>query len=296
MYYILIFFSRVFHKISKILQSLSIYFESNNSHKKAVIDSTRKYNMHSSLNEKYYLDQYWRFIESHLEDLQKQVTVYDLGCGQGRFSFKLADHFNEGKIYSCDLSKYAIEYAKDFASKNNYSDRINFENQEIFDFVNQHKTNSADLIIITEVLFYYPNWQVDIDKILALLKPGGKVCISFRSQYYNLLNTLQMSDTSKLQMIINERQGKIFNGIGTFTWNTSGEIKQLIKSKQLILESLYGIGNLSGIKGDPNNNICEPSNLTDEEQKKLMEAELYLGKDILDSGRYILAIAKKPYD
>ncbi len=70
----------------------------------------------------------------------------------------------------------------------------------------------------------------------------------------------------------------------------------MIKSKQLILESLYGIGNLSGIKGDPNNNICEPSNLTNEEQKKLMEAELYLGKDILDSGRYILAIAKKPYD
>ena len=56
---------------------------------------------------------------------------------------------------------------------------------------------------------------------------------------------------------------------------------------------MFGIGVLSGIYGDPNYSITEPSKLSTNDQEKLMNAEVKLGKTIFDSGRYILTIAHK---
>ena len=56
--------------------------------------------------------------------------------------------------------------------------------------------------------------------------------------------------------------------------------------------ALVGIGACSGIHGDPHSSIVTPSDLSLEQQSQLMKLELHLGKEVVDSGRYILAIVK----
>ena len=295
MYFFLYFLSKIFLKLSKIFYFFSTKFEKSNHHRDAVIRTTKNYNMHSSSNEEYYIEQYWILISSGFKDFEKKIQIYDLGCGQGRFSFKFAEYFKSANIVGCDFSKFAIDYANNFSINNNLSSRVTFINESIADFSQKQNKNSADLIILTEVVFYYPDWQNDLDIILSLLKPNGKIILSVRSQYFNALNLVKHKNFDKLDLVINKRQGQLFDGPGKFTWQTSEEIKNLLIKKNLLLDNIFAIGSLSGIEGDPHEYVCEPSKLSQNEQKKLMDIEIELGKSNLDSGRYLLVVAHKPH-
>jgi len=59
------------------------------------------------------------------------------------------------------------------------------------------------------------------------------------------------------------------------------------------LLDLVGIGSSSGIEGDPYAGIARPSKLDDAERGKLMHLEIELARSSPDTGRYMLAIARK---
>ena len=269
MYSFLYFISKIFLKLSKIFYFFSSKFKKSNHHINAVIKSTKNYNMHSSSNEEYYIEQYWNLISPNFNDLEKKIQIYDLGCGQGRFSFKFAEYFKLANIIGCDFSKYAIDYANNYSLNNKLSSRVTFVNESIVDFSKKKNKNSADIIILTEVVFYYPNWQHDLDLILSLLKPNGKIILSIRSQYFNALNIVKNKIFDKFDLILNERQGQLYDSPGIYTWQTSEEIKNLLIKKNLLLDTIFAIGSLSGIEGDPYNYMCEPSKLSKYEQKNL---------------------------
>jgi len=91
-------------------------------------------------------------------------TILDLGCGVGRFTFRLAKLCR--KVYGVDTSRHAIDICKNIATKSNISN-VEFEvmdarklsfNDETFDYVFsittlQHITNENDLVsAIREIL------------------------------------------------------------------------------------------------------------------------------------------------
>ena len=280
----------------KIEKKISKDRDSRFFHQKEIIRSAKDHNMVSSPDEPYYREQYWYFIEKFLKEnsFLKDGNYLDLGCGQGRFSFPLSKWIShKGKITGVDISKEAIIYAKKEAEKEGLNN-ISYKVEDILPFVKSQKDNSFEGIFFLEVTIYFPEYREVLNEIKRILKPNGFLFVSFRPQYFNMLNILKEKRWDDLLLIKNNRLGKLGGGDVSFTWQTSDEVKDIIEIElNLKILELRAIGPLSGMKGDPHYYISNPSSLKENEKKKLMELELYLSKSLLDNGRYIFCIAQK---
>lgn len=284
--------AKIFRKLANYFNILSEFFYSKNFQNRNVLSSTR-YDMNVELNEIFYANQYWKLITPHLIKYKDNPKFLDLGCGQGRFSLKMAKKYPQGQITGIDLSAQAISQAKSYAKLKSLTN-VEFINQSIEMALKSFNKNEFDVIFLTEVVFFWPEWKKYLPKIRSLLKPGGLFILSSRSQYFNALCLVKIKNWFFVNELINKSQGRIFNSPITFAWQTGNQIKSLLEStfKFKILDQ-RGIGVCSGILGDPHGILCEPSTLDDEAKKSLMKLELYFGRQIPDAGRYILTIAKK---
>lgn len=282
---------KILNKLSRITAKLSNKFDSQQRLGRGVVAST-KYDMVTSAGESYYADQYWHVLDPHLKLLPSEAKFLDLGCGQGRFALKLARRFPRGLVLACDLSAEAIEQAKQYASSHNFQN-IHFAFQSIHDFLQTQSSRSVDAIMMTEVTFFYPQWKEDMFRFMQILKPGGIVIISFRSQYYDALWMARRKQFENVERLLNDRRGAILGSSTEYTWQQSHEIRQILSEEfKLEILEMFGVGACSGITGDPHD-YCKPDDLSKAERDLLMNLELAIGKSVPDGGRYILAIARK---
>ncbi len=286
------FLARGTRKVSNIFWVVAQKTIAEDYQQRAVIGSTR-YNMVSSPDEPYYADQYWNIILPYLINTPNNARIVDLGCSQGRLTKKMGEHFTSGKVFGCDISTSAIEQAKIYVEKSSLKN-VDFQVQSISECLRESENNSCDVILLTEVAFFYPDWKDDLSNVIDALKSGGILVMSFRSQYFNAMCIARSRRWESVQTILDYRKGAIFDPITSFTWQTSEEIRSLfLGTKEVELLDLRGIGVCSGINGDPHDFICQPSQLNDDERVKLMELEIELGKSAPDGGRYMLAIVRK---
>jgi SAM-dependent methyltransferase len=82
----------------------------------------------------------WIKNNKHI-DLYKDITVLDLGCGVGRNSFYMADHYS-ARVYGWDFSQDAITKANDIHG----NDLITFEKRNIGNYF-PLEDNSVDIIL-----------------------------------------------------------------------------------------------------------------------------------------------------
>ncbi|MEB3828458.1 methyltransferase domain-containing protein [Phormidium sp. CCY1219] len=291
----LFFTSRIFEKLSRIVRGVANNFEPEDIQTNLVRKSTQ-YDMVTAPDEPYYADQYWTFIRPHLDKLSGQIQAVDLGCCQGRFTLRLAQLFPEGQVIGCDFSPEAISTAKQYAREASVTN-ITYRVKTISECLESIQPNTCDVIIMTEVTFFYPKWQLDLPKIVESLKPGGILVMSFKTKYFYALTIARHRVWENVDMVINQTQGRIGRGSPVeFTWQTSAEIRDILTDKfGLTLLELVGIGVVSGMEGhDPHDNIVQPSLLNRSEREALMKLEQALAPQVPDAGRYILAVARKP--
>lgn len=289
----LIFLSRGFGKISRTLNSLSSSFTPEDIQETIVRESTR-YDMINAPDEQYYAEQYWSVISLFLMDIPGEAQCLDLGCSQGRFSLRLAKQFPGGKVLAIDISEPAITVARRNADDANLWN-IEFRVESIGQALQSCGAESQDLVIMTEVTFFYPDWRLQIDEIIRVLRPGALLVISFRSQYFNALCLARGRLWHNTGMLLEKCEGHIFDGQLEFSWQTSEMIRSLLTCDyRLELLELCGIGVCSGIPADPHDYIVRPSQIGSVEQNYLMRLELELGRSVPDAGRYILVVARKP--
>lgn len=285
--------ARALAKLSRLSINLASCWAPFDIQRRNVIHSTR-YDMVAAPDEPYYAEQYWRVILPCLEKVPHDAHIIDLGCSQGRFAIKLAKHFTDGIVIGCDLSTKAVLQARNYASRDSV-ENVHFQINSITDCLGGFSENVADLILLTEVTFFYPQWGEELPRIIRVLKPGGILVISFRSQYFNALALVRERLWGGVEPLLRDRQGAIFGSSTIFTWQTSADVSSLLVEKHgLELLDLRGIGVCSGIPGDPHDDICQPSQLSEAERMQLVKLELELGKTVPDGGRYILAVARKP--
>lgn len=287
-----IFVSRLFGIVSRKLAAYSNSKDVNSFQHNEIIKSTN-YNMVTAADEPYYAEQYWEVIEPYLKNISSNPRVVDLGCSQGRFSIKLAKYFPKGYIVGCDISESAINYAKSYALEENIKN-VDFRNTSISDTIGEEASNSIDLIFMTEVTFFYPNWINDMPIIINRLKAGGLLVISFRPQYFYLLHLIRNKMFHNINLLFEGNSGSILDNSINYTWLTSKGIIEFFETKyKLQVKEMFGIGTCSGISGDPHDSIISPSKLLLNDRKKLFDAEMILGKQLPDAGRYILSIIEK---
>jgi 2-polyprenyl-3-methyl-5-hydroxy-6-metoxy-1,4-benzoquinol methylase len=287
--------SRVFGKISRILESLSSHFAPKDIQKTLVRKSTC-YDMFSAPDEPYYADQYWHVISPFFVGMPEEVQCLDLGCSQGRFSLRLANRFPRGKVLACDISEPAITDARRNADEANLRN-VEFRVESIGQALQSCRMESQDIVMMTEVTFFYPDWRRQMSDIIRVLRPGALLLISYRSQYFDALCLARGRLWHNMGILLEKRRGHIFDSPAEFSWQTSMEIRSLlIRDHGLDLLELCGIGVCSGIPGDPHDHIVQPSQLDSGEKDHLMRLELELGRSVPDAGRYMLTVARKPKD
>ena len=153
---------------------------------------------------------------------------------------------------------------------------------------------SVDVVFFLEVIFFLPNYEAVLTHIVRVLKPGGFLMASFRSQYFDVLFSLKHGMWDSLNVLLNQRGGRLWGKDIFFNWHTADEIAEILENKYALqLLELRGIGCCSGIAGDPFGDIVSPSKLSKSEFDRLMDVELEMGRHVPDAGRYILTIAQK---
>lgn len=288
----LCFCSRVFGKVTRTLNNLSSIFAPKDIQETLVRGSTC-YDMVVAPDEPYYGDQYWRVISPFFMLMPEGPQCLDLGCSQGRFSLRLAHRFPHGKVLACDISDTAIAAGRQNADKAGLRN-LEFRVESIGQTLQSCGTESQDIVLMTEVTFFYPDWRLQMDEIMRVLRPRALLLMSFRSQYFDALCLVRGRFWHNTGMLLEKRRGHIFDGQLEFSWHTSEEIRALLTCEYgLDILELCGIGTCSGIPGDPHEQMARPSQLDSAEQKQLMRLELEMGRSVPDSGRYILAIAQK---
>jgi SAM-dependent methyltransferase len=116
---------------------------------------------------------YRREVLKFLLNTEKNKTIIDMGCEDGRISQGLA-LFGKNKVYGIDMNEYAIEIAEQ--NKHDYPKTIkmieykkaDYTSQDFHDFINKELPEKADT-----VLFVQPTkeWFTARYRINELLKP-----------------------------------------------------------------------------------------------------------------------------
>lgn len=269
---------------------------------KNMIETTQTHNMATHSDEIYYERQYWYWIKIYLENYIKEIPDFndnimlDLGCGQGRLTIPLSKWCLKNgceNIVGVDISENALNFARQFATRESVGEVIEFFEMDILDFLKDQKDATFSVVICTEVFLFYPQYKKVLNEIERVLIPGGLLIASFRSRYFNVLYSLDQKKISSLSMLLNQNEGFPWGPPTKFIWHSVSEARKVILDAGFYFLSYKGIGVCSGIEGDPLARIIRPSMLTNEEQDELMTIELAMAEEMANSGRYILITARK---
>lgn len=260
-----------------------------------ILKSALSHDMYGHPDERHYRDQYWTWIEKSLSRLTlgRNSLALDLGCGQGRLTTLLSRVLGDGRVIGVDISGAAVAAARKHAEELGLQN-VEFRVCPIREELLNCPDGSADVVVMTEVTFFHPEWKIDLGEIKRVLRQGGIACIGFRSQYFDALCIVRDRILEQARMLLDRRSGNLFGGDVEFTWQTSSEVRCLLCDELgLNLLALVGIGCCSGIAGDPHASIARPFELDEDERRDLMQLELAIGAEVPDAGRYMLAIASK---
>jgi ubiquinone/menaquinone biosynthesis C-methylase UbiE len=267
------------------------------SHEAAVIRTMTEYDMVESPDEPYYARQYlhWILPEIGARFPDRRVEVLDLGCGQGRLTLPISRWCDPGggRVTAVDLTASAVEKARAHASEAGLSN-VTFHVGDVLTFTRGLGDASVDVAMLIEVTFFLPTYREVVREMARVLRPGGILFAAFRSQYYNLLQTVWSWKLDGAEMALREREGYLWGEPVWYTWQTPDDIRRLLGDVGLGVLSLRGIGACSGLQEDPHGTIIRPSQLPPEDQERLMAIECAAAEPYAACGRYILAIAEKP--
>ena len=107
--------------------------------------------------------------------IEKQFTILDIGCGGGRTIRKHAAAAPEGMIYGIDYAKGSVA-----ASRAENRDAIRQGRVDVqYASVSRLPFPDAkfDLASAVETIYYWPDPVKDLQEILRVLKPGGRLIV-----------------------------------------------------------------------------------------------------------------------
>jgi SAM-dependent methyltransferase len=270
--------------------------DATSAHDEAVWRSVAAHDMAAVPDELYFARQYLHWILAELGSRTDatRLNILDLGCGQGRLSLPLAEWCAEtgGEVVAVDFAPAAVERGKAYAHARGLKN-VTFEQAELLSFVRGLPDGSVDVVLMIEVAFVLPSYREVLREVARVLRPGALAFVAFRSQYFNLLHALHHRRFDSAEMALTRREGHLFDESVWFTWQDPGDVEGLIEDAGLRLLTLRGIGVGSGIAGDPLASIVQPSQLSDEEQERLMAIERAVAEQYVACARYILATAEK---
>jgi SAM-dependent methyltransferase len=125
--------------------------------------------------------------------IDKHFTILDVGCGGGRTIHTLASMASGGKVHGIDYSQASVAAARRTNRQGIQSGRIDVQQASVSALPFPNST--FDLVTAVETHYYWPQPVADLQEILRVLKPGGRLVIiaeTYRGERFDKIYTVAM--------------------------------------------------------------------------------------------------------
>src|SRR5262245_12869345 len=107
--------------------------------------------------------------------IKNHFTILDVGCGGGRTVEELAAIATEGVVYGVDYSDGSVAASLEQNQQRVKASQVVIEKAAVSQL--PFPGNKFDLVTAVETQYYWPNLLGDMQEILRVLKPGGRLVV-----------------------------------------------------------------------------------------------------------------------
>jgi ubiquinone/menaquinone biosynthesis C-methylase UbiE len=107
--------------------------------------------------------------------IEKDYTILDVGCGGGMTVKKLAGMATEGKVYGIDFSQESVAVSRRTNTRLIRMGRVEIRHGSVSSL--PFADDMFDLATAVDSHYYWPHLVSDMQEVLRVLKPGGKLVI-----------------------------------------------------------------------------------------------------------------------
>lgn len=166
---------------------------------------------------------------NHFFKPNESIDILDIGPGHGFFSQIIITRIpNYNKLDIIDISESSLNMTKEIIG---IGDRINYFNEDIFDFDTSHK---YDLIVLGEVVEHLDNPLEILKKISKLLTEDGILWLTTPTNAPALDHIYLFKNKDDVNELISSAGLNVVNSIGFYSEDVSEEVANKNKVTQLI--------------------------------------------------------------
>lgn len=107
--------------------------------------------------------------------IEEHFIVLDVGCGGGRTVRELAKIATEGKVYGVDFSERSVAVSRRTNKRLIQAGHVEIRHSSVSSL--PFSDDMFDLATAIETYYFWPDVVSDMQEILRVLKPGGKLMI-----------------------------------------------------------------------------------------------------------------------
>ena len=149
------------------------------------------------------------------------------------------------------------------------------------------------MVVCTEVYYMLDGFESFLPEVYRILAPGGRFAISTRPRYFYLAHCCQTGNFETLRHVSTSRGGRVGSDNVPLNWCGAEEFRRELEAAGFTGVERHGIGCLSGISGDPNDNLAQPGSLNENDRQLLLETELHHAGEYPETSRYILYLCRR---
>jgi SAM-dependent methyltransferase len=236
-----------------------------------------QHNMHTDEGELFYLDEYLDVLNPLLVAPRR---ILDVGAQFGRFTIPLVAAGHD--LVSTDIDPACVAYLR------RHAPRAEVLQESVTQTMGRNWDRPFDIVLCLELLYLLPDWEQVLGGLVCSLGPEGKLVASHRSQGYYMHRMLRDRDFDGLDLILSGHHAAL-------NAQSLDDVEHAYGELELRLDSVTGIGTLSGIAVDPFAEITDPARLNRSERLRLRgyETDPTLNRRFIDSARYLLVVASR---
>ena len=121
------------------------------------------------------------------------VRFLDVGCGQGGFTQRVAEEFNNATVLGVDLEQPNVDIAQQNAATSSAAARLDYERANAYDLSTIAHHGRFDFASCRSMLYTLPDVDRVVGSILRTLKPSGGVA-HFLCEDYGAVFSAPMRD------------------------------------------------------------------------------------------------------
>jgi len=244
-------------------------------------------------------EQYYATI--YLEEFSKRMaetggqglSVLEAGCGTGRLMIPIAQMGY--RVTGIDNHHDSLNVAR--SNLDSAGVRAQLIEADLVKALAGLDDASFDAAMAIESIYVNEQYETILDHLARIVRPGGLLFITHKTRFFYLTRAMAMKHYDDLEYVAGHNSGRLRKGMHRtyYNWQTRSQIEATYIARALDLLSLHAIGVCSGFGDDPLASLCDPGTLNEDQQRVLREVET-CDDDLLMTGRYVLAVVRKPAD